>query len=457
MVIGNAKWVHALIATLAVVMVAFAPARSQTLLRDAEIETWLRDYSEPLFEAAGLNADAVQTYLVGDPSLNAFVTAGLRVFVHTGLITAADNPNQIEGVLAHETGHLAGGHQQRGAEARAVAGRSAMLSLVLGAAVIAAGGAPEAGIGIMGLGQNIGLTEYLAYNRGQEAAADQAAVGYLETVGSSGQGLVEFFNKLSNRQLITSRRIDPYLLTHPLAIKRMAALRDRVAEQDNFDVQDSEEEMFRLRMIQAKINGFMQDPQSTMRQYPLRDQSPPARYARAVAYYRASQLPQATREIERLIESDPDNPYFWELKGQMLFEHGRIAEAVEPHRQSVAFGPQYALLKINLGRALVALEDEAKMTEAVEVLRAALRQEPDNSFASSELARADSYQGDEGLAHLAQAQAFYAGRNLPEAHRFATRARDALTPGTPEHLQALDIIVASEDIARRARQRGGRR
>ncbi|MEM9422370.1 MAG: M48 family metalloprotease [Pseudomonadota bacterium] len=438
------------------IFLALAPARAQTLLRDAEIETWLREYSEPLFEAAGLNAEAVEIYIVGDPSLNAFVTAGLRVFVHTGLITAADTPNQVEGVLAHETGHLAGGHQQRGAEARATAGRSAMLSLVLGAAVIAAGGSPEAGMGIVGLGQSIGISEYLAYNRGQEAAADQAAVGYLEAVGSSGQGLVDFFNKLSNRQLITSRRIDPYLLTHPLAIKRMSALRDRVGDQSNFDNADTEDEIFRLHMIQAKINGFMQDPQATMRQYPLRDQTPPARYARAVAYYRASQLDKASREIDRLIKDDPKNPYFWELKGQMLFEHGQIDQAVAPHRMSVSLAPQYALLKINLARALVALEDGEQMREAIEVLKSALRQEPDNGFGWSELARAYAFEGEQGLANLAQAQAFFAGGNLPEAHRFATRAKDALPAGTPEHLQSLDIINASEDIARKARRRGRR-
>jgi predicted Zn-dependent protease len=433
-------------------------AHAQTLLRDAEIEEYLSDYARPLFEAAGLEREVVEIYLVGDSSLNAFVTNGLKVFVHTGLILAADTPNQIEGVLAHETAHLAGGHQQRGRDAMATASRPALLSLVLGAAVIAAG-APEAGFGIAGLGQQIGMAEFLSYSRGQESAADQAAVDYLDTVGSSGQGLLEFFDKLANRQLITSRRIDPYLQSHPLALSRMNRLRDRVEQSPHAEVADSEDEIVRLKMIQAKINGFMNDTQVTMRQYPLRDQSPPARYARAVGYYRASQLDKALTEIERLIEEQPDNPFFAELKGQMLFEHGKIAESVAPHRRSTELAPQFALLKINLARALIALEDRPQTEEAVVILREALQKEPENSFGWAELARAYAFLGDEPQAALAQAQSLYARGNLPEAHRFASLARDKLEPGTPEHLQALDIVVASEDMARKARDRGaqGRR
>ena len=426
-----------------------AHASAQTLLRDAEIENYLRDYSDPLFEAAGLVPANVDIYLVGDRSLNAFVAGGSNVFVHTGLITEADTPNQLEGVLAHETGHIAGAHLARGADAIAAAGRPAMLSLVLGAALIAAGAPPEAGIAAVGLGQSVGLGSFLAYSQGQESAADQMAATYLDAVGSSGDGLVEFFGKLSNRQLLTSRRIDPYMQTHPLAARRQDRLAERTAS--NGHPGDTPEEVERLRMIQAKINGFIDEPYTTLRRYPLSDQSAPARYARAVAYYRASDLGQASREIDRLIAAEPDNPYFAELKGQMLFEHGRIAESVAPHRRSVELAPDEPLLRVNLGRALVATEEPAAVEEAVGVLNVALDMEPGNVFGWTELARAQARLGREELASLAQAEAYFAIGNLPEAHRFATRAAAALKAGTPEHTQALDVVNASVDAARRAR------
>ena len=427
-------------------------AAAQTLLRDAEIEAYLRDYTNPLLVAAGLEPSGVDLYLVGDRSLNAFVAGGANIFVHTGLIVEADTPNQLEGVLAHETGHIAGAHLARGSEAISAASRPALMSLVLGAALVAAG-APDAGLAAIGIGQTVAQGSFLTYSQGQESAADQAAATYLETVGSSGDGLVEFFGKLSNRQLLTSRRIDPYLQTHPLASRRQSRLRDRIAANDAPG--DTEEEILRLRMIQAKINGFMDAPYTTLRRYPLSDQSVPARYARAVAYYRASDLAKATTEIDRLIEEQPDNPYFAELKGQMLFEHGKVREAIAPHRRSVALSPDAALLRINLARALVATEERANVEEAAGILGVALDMEPQNGFGWTELARAQARLGDEAMASLAQAEAFFAFGNLAEAHRFATRARGMLEPGTNAHQQANDIINASRDAAARARGRRG--
>lgn len=426
-------------------------ASAQLLLRDAEIEQFLDDYATPLMEVAGIDPNGIEILLIGDPDFNAFAGPGV-MGMNTGTIVLADTPSEIEGVLAHEVGHLAGAHSVRGREAYAKASRPAMLSLVLGAAAIAAGAPPEAGFGIAGLGQNLALSSALSYSRGQESAADQAALTYLEQIGKSGSGLVRSFEKLSNDQLLSGRKINPYLQTHPLGAKRVAALSDRAQDLEFYDVTDTEEDLYRLKMIQAKIIGFMEDPFSTLRKYPLSDQSSPARYARAVAYYRRSDLEKALKEINRLIESEPDNPFFAELKGQMLFEHGKLRESVDPHRRSVELGPQYALLKINLARALVALESEEEVTEGVELLRTALIDEPENSFGWRELARAYALQGNEAQAALSQAEALFAIGQTPDAHRFASLARDRLEPGTPAHLRALDIIRYSEDDARKARR-----
>ncbi|MEM9809882.1 MAG: M48 family metalloprotease [Pseudomonadota bacterium] len=431
------------------------PAAAQVLLRDAEIENWIEDMSHPLYEAAGLQPETVNIYLIGDPTPNA-AAGGLNMLIHTGLITLADTPNQVEGVIAHETGHIAGGHSARTADAIARASRPAMLSLVLGAALLAAGAPPAAGFGALGLGQQVAQGNFLAYSRGQESAADQAAVTYLDSVGHSSRGLLEFFDKLSNEQLISGNRPPPYLLTHPLALQRSNALRQRAEKSPFWEDPETDDEIYKLRMVQAKIHGFMNDPRVTHRQYPLTNQSDPARYARAVAYYRASDLEAASREIDRLIAKHPDNPYFHELKGQMLFEHGFVAEAVPPHRTSIKLAPQHALLKVNLARALLATEDTSGVDEAAVLLGQALRMEPGNSFAWTELARAYSFQGHNALAALSQAEAYFYGGNALNAHRFATRARNDLQAGTPEYQQALDIIVATEEDARKALRNGRR-
>lgn len=426
---------------VAAMAASFSAADAQSVLRDVEIEEFLDDYSRPVFKAAGLPADEIDILIIGDQSFNAFA-GGLVMGVHTGLLTISDTPNQIEGVIAHEAGHIAGGHTARSDEMMASATRPMILSLVLAAGAIAAG-APDAGIGLLGLGQTIGIANALKYSRSQESSADQAALTYLEKVGRSGDGLIEAFSKLRNSQLIHGQRINPYMQSHPLANQRITALQERAALSPFFGVKDTPEETHRLRMIQAKINGFMQDANVTLRQYPLSDQSEPARYARAVAYYRSTQIDKALAEIDRLISEHPDNPFFHELKGQMLFEFGKVEESVAPHRRSVELEPDKALLRINLGRALAASEDPAQLSEAVTELKAALLLEPDNSFGWFELARAYGGLGQEPLANLAMAEARYNIGAKGEAAQFARRALGGLKKGTPEWRQANDIIVAS--------------
>lgn len=449
MAANSSSTIKRLVIGTACAVLALGQAAAQSILRDAEIEQFLADYTHPLMDVAGIAPASIDILLIGDNSLNAFAGPGV-MGVHTGLITEAKTPNQIEGVLAHEVGHLAGAHAVRSQEAYARAGRPAIMSLVLGAALIAAGAPPEAGIGAIGLGQNVTRSNALAYSRGQESAADQAGASYLEAVGSSTEGLIEFFGILSNRQLISARNIPPYALTHPLGQARIGALRQR--SEGNAAPEDTPEEIERLRMIQAKINGFMDAPFTTLRRYPLADQSEPARYARAVAYYRSSDLESARREIDRLIEAEPDNPYFAELLGQMLFEHGYVAEAVAPHRRSVALAPQHSILKVNLARALVATETVPNVEEAVTLLGVALDAEPSNAFAWTELARAQARLGNEPMAALAQAEAYYNSRALPNAHRFASLAAEQFEVGTREHTQAMDIIGATSNAARRARR-----
>jgi len=411
------------------------------LLRDAEIEQFLDDYSRPVFKAAGLPTDQIEILIVGDQSFNAFA-GGLVMGVNTGLLTISDTPRQIQGVIAHEAGHIAGGHSARSDEALASATRPMLLSLVLAAGAIAAG-APDAGVGILGLGQTIGIANALKYSRGQESSADQAALTYLEAIGRSGAGLVESFRNLSNEQIIHGRRVNPYMQTHPLALQRVTALEERAKMSPYYDVEDSPEEIERLRLIQAKIKGFLQDTNSTLREYPYSDQSDAAHYARAVAYYRSADLERALVEIGQLLAAYPDNPYYNELKGQMLFEFGRIADSIEPHRRSVELAPDKALLLINLARALSATEEPEKLQESVKDLKSALLIEPDNSFGWFELARAYGALGEEPLADLAMAESRYNDGAKPEAASFASRARAKLQKGTPEWRQATDIIVAS--------------
>jgi len=440
--LGFGKILASLAAAATVIAAPAAQAQGISLLRDAEIEKFLEDYSYPIFRAAGINPDSIEILIVNDGTMNAFA-GGRYMGVNTGMITFAETPNELEGVIAHETGHIAGKHSARTDDAIAAAGRPMILGLLLAAGAIAAGAPPEAGIGLMGLGQNVGVANFLKYSRGQEATADQSSITYLDKIGHSSQGSINIWSRVRNSQIVTGYKINPYLQTHPLANERLTALQERAEASPYFGVKDSPEEIERLKLIQAKIKGFLHDPQATLRDYPLSDQSDPAHYARAVAYYRASDIDHALKEVKTLTAEHPDYPYFHELEGQILFEYGRTAESIEPHRKSVELVPDNALLRINLGRSLLASGEHSLLNEAELQLKRATILEPDNGFAWYELARAYSELGNEPMANLATAESRFQGGAMPDAAQFARRAIAGLKRGTPEWQQAMDIIFAT--------------
>ncbi len=429
-------------------------ASAQSLIRDAEIEDTLRLYASPLLVAAGLEPDDVHLLVVNDPTLNAFVAGGQNIFIHTGLILTAETPNEVIGVLAHETGHIAGGHLARAREAMGQAMGPALISIGLGVLAIAAG-APDAGAALIAGSQQFAMANFVRHTQVQESSADQAGAAYLESSGQSGRGLISFFNDNLRPYEFQTRRIPPYLMTHPFSSDRVEALRLRVAQGAHYDTPDSEENLRRFRFMQAKLVGFIQTQGQTLARYPLSDRSQPARYARAVAYYRVSDLGRARQELETLMAEDPRNAYFQELMGQILFENGRAAESIPYHRRSLQFAPNQPLLLINLARALTAANGRQGADEAIELLSQAAAIEPDNAYAWRELAATRDLRGEQSLAELASAEQNFALGDYAAALSFAERARRTLPRNTPSYQRAADIVnFAGEEVRQRAERSG---
>lgn len=449
-----------LTACFAAVLTLAAPsnASAQSLIRDAEIEETLRVYTEPLLRAAGLDPNDVTIYIVNDPSINAFVAGGQNIFVHTGLILAADNPNEIIGVLAHETGHIAGGHLARSREAMQQAMAPALISIGLGVLAIVSG-APDAGAALISGSQAFAMGSFVRFTQVQESAADSAAIEYLRLSGQSPQGLLDFFNENIRPYEFLARRAPPYMLTHPYTSDRVEALRERVAASPYVATPDSDDYMRRFHFMQAKLIGFLRNEGQTLARYPASDTSAPARYARSVAYYRVADLANARRELQSLIDEEPSNPYYQELMGQILFENGRAEESIQYHERSLELRPNEPLFQINLARALTAARGRSGADRSVELLRYVVREEPDNGFAWREMAQARSAQGNEALAQLASAEQNFSIGNYPAALSFAERARLELPRNTPDYQRAMDLVTFAGNEVRdmERQQRPGRR
>jgi predicted Zn-dependent protease len=447
---GALAFVSAMVLSIALA----GQAAAQSLIRDAEIEDTLRVYATPVLVAAGVRAEDVHIYIVDDNSINAFVAGGQNIFVHTGLIMAAENPNQIIGVLAHETGHIAGGHLARSREAINASLGTALISIGLGVLAIASG-APDAGVALISGSQAFAMGTFVRFTQVQESAADQAAVNYLDATGQSGEGLLDFFNEKLRPYEFQMRRAPPYMMTHPYSSDRVEALRERISQSASLHAEDTPDNVRRFQMMQAKLIGFIRNQGQTLARYPTSDTSAPARYARAIAYYRVNRLPEAQRELNSLLTDEPRNPYFQELMGQVLFDSGRAADSIPYHRRSLELIPGQPLFEINLSRALNAANGRRGADEAVPLLQAALQREPDNAFAWRELAQARSLQGDEAEAELASAEQNFAIGNYPAALSFAERARRSLPHNTPSFQRANDLVSFSTEQVREMQRQGG--
>lgn len=423
------------------VLTSAATAQAQSLIRDTEIEGIIHDWSEPVLDAMGLDPNEVEILLVNDNDLNAFATRGRIMGLNTGLILRTKSPNQLLGVIAHEAGHIKNRHTLR--DGAQNAGMQPMIMTMALGALAAIAGAPDAGAALLASSQYFGTLGALRYMQSQEGEADITGARALERAGESGRGMVEFFENFRAQEIFSDQRRYPYFRSHPLSSQRIEALRRPVEAASNYEKRDSPQRMAEHALVVAKIRAFMDAPNATLRDYPSSDASLPARYARAIAWYRDGQTQKALDAVDVLLTEQPENPYFWELKGQILFEEGRPAEAIGAHERSVQLKPDAPLLRINLAHALIETNDAAKLTEAEDQLKRALALEADNNLAWRLLSQAYSSQGKEGEARLASAEYWFALRRPDQAAQFAMRARDMLDRNSIEWRRATDIVLAS--------------
>lgn len=444
-----------LAAFLALIVLVAQPATAQSVLRDTETEALLHEMAAPLVKAAGLEPGNVDIVLINDSSINAFVAGGQAIYIHSGLINAASTANEVQGVIAHELGHITGGHIIRFDEGLSAATNITILSLILGVAAAAAG-AGDAAMGVIAAGQQAAMGKFLAFSRAQESSADAAGASFLAEAGISGRGSLDFFRKLLAEEYRHGYSQDDeaqFSRTHPLSGDRIATLQE-IYEKDPAWNKPSDPDLEpRFQRVRAKLYGYLARSDATLAAYPLSDTSVAARYARAYAYHKDAFREKALAETDALIGSNRHDPYFLELKGQILLESGRPAEAIADLREANRLTGNQPLIASILGHALIATEDPAHHAEAVRVLRAAVARERDNPFAWYQLGVIYSAQGDMPRARLASAEQQALNHNWREALSSSQSALAGLEEGSPDWLRAQDIVFQARAELERGRKR----
>jgi predicted Zn-dependent protease len=443
--------------TAAAIVLSSLPARAQTgssagipMIRDAETEQLLRDYSAPILKVAGLGNQNVKVVIIDDKSFNAFVMDAHRIFVNTGALMQAITPNQMIGVFAHETGHIVGGHLSKMRQELENVQTAMIVAMLLGiGAVVAGAHSGNTDMGNIGgalvtAPQALGMNTILAYQRAQEESADRAGVRFLTMTGQSARGMYDTFKHFADESLYAAQGANPYMQNHPMPQERMAALAELV-KTPYWDKKDPPELQFRHDMMRAKLYGFTERADTVLRRYPFSDTSMPARYARAIASYRFGDMRGTIAQIDSLIQAMPNNPYFYELKGQALLEGAHPAEAIAPLQRAVELAPSPALIQILLAQALVATNDPKRADQAVVILRNALLKEPEATDAYTTLAMAYGRKNDLADADLASAQAAFARGDNKTARELAARAKQRFPIGSPGWVRADDIVAFNKN------------
>ncbi len=433
-----------LAAPLLALLLAAGPASALTLIRDAEIEHTLQRTAWPLFRAAGLNPASVSIYIVEDRDPNAFVAGGQNIFVHTGLLTELDTIDQVRAVIAHELGHITGGHQTRRDQMLQGARGIAAIGM-LGAAAAAVGGAPGAGVAIAAGAGAAASRNALGHSRAEEASADQAGLRYLAASGSDPHAMIDVLDHFRGQDAMLSLYVDPYAQNHPMWSDRIAMLEDRVARMPHGDGPSADDTYWHARMV-AKLDAFIDSPAQTLRRYPDGNGSEAARLARTVAWHRRPDPARAVAGVDGLLADRPDDPYYHELKGQILLESGHAAAAAEAYRRAVELAPKEPLILGGLGRALLNMNDDSVTQEARDALARSAELDDANGPVLRDLALAEARLGNDGAAALATAERFTLEGRFRDANRNATRAAALLREGSPGWRQAQDMIT----ITRRA-------
>jgi predicted Zn-dependent protease len=443
------------LALLASALVALQPVAAQSILRDAETEELLNDMVAPLVEASELESGNVELVLINDGSINAFVAGGQAIYVHTGLINEAETANEVQGVLAHELGHITAGHVTRFAERSKAANGISILSLLLGVGAALAG-AGDAAMGAIMAGQQAAIGSFLSFNRNQEAATDLAGARYLAGAGITGKGMIKFFERLRGNEIrrgYSQAAEAAYGRTHPLSGDRIQTLRGLLDQDPAWDVEPDPALQERFVRVRAKLYGYLAEPRRTLTYFPPTNTSVPARYARAYAYHKDARVDMALAEADALLAAEPDNPWFLELKGQVLLESGRPLEALAPLRRATDLTRAHPLIAGMLGHALIATEDDGHFAEAETVLRAAVQRDRYNPFAWYQLGVVYAARGDIPRARLASAEQQVMNRLYPQALANAQAAEASLPYGSPDWIRAQDVALEARGELERLRDK----
>ena len=345
-------------------------SQNLNIVRDAEIENFFHDLSFPIVESSTIKGTKINFYLDKQNYINAFVTSGPKIFITTELLIKTNSVDQIAGVIAHEIGHITGGHLSKRYNAYEDSMFTTMISSILAVGAIAAG-SPSAGSAILMGGEHIRNQQILSFSRNQESYADQTAIKLLKKSNYSVKGLYELFEILERKERFS--KINPYNQTHPLSIERKRVIEDHIDYKENIESNYLLNE--RLKLIKAKLIGYTTKKERFNIYYPVDRNSLESWYARSIHYYLNGDIDKALIFIDKCINQKKENPYFYELKGQILYENGRSLLAINSYKEAIKYKNDEKHFYLAISKAIYTQKDIRLYDEGISFLKKYINEE----------------------------------------------------------------------------------
>ena len=440
--------IPALMLAVAMWLTATAQSQAQSLIRDPDIEYGLRELAFPVLRAAGLNTKRVRILVVNDVTFNAFVIDNNTIYLNYGLILTVDGPEMLQAVIAHEAAHIANGHLARRSENLRATQRNAQLGTAL-ALIVAAAGGGEAAVGIAAGTSGSALRGFLGHTRAEEASADRSSASYLRWAGISPDGMVELHRKFAGQELLSEANQDPYMRSHPTSRERLRAAEAFLDEFGDKARPDPNADYWFAR-VKGKLSAFLRSPVWTLRRAAEETHRDIRLIREATAHHRNRNLAHAGAAIDEALEIRPDDPFYHELKGQILLENRRLKDAVAAYGAAVDLAPRDSLVLAGYGRALLA---DGQTEKALHVLEKARARDYRNGRLMQDLGAAYTQMGNKGMASTVTAERYALQGRLDDAGIHAKRALGQLPEGSPGWQRAQDVLIASEQAKKKKRKR----
>ncbi|MFQ6729709.1 MAG: M48 family metalloprotease [Alphaproteobacteria bacterium] len=412
------------------------PAHAVSMINDTETEKLLADLIQPLANAAKIPDGRLKIHIVDDDDFNAFVSGGEDVYIYTGLLKQIKTPNALQAVVAHEMGHMLGGHTAQMADRLSAEMKRTMLIQALGVGLMVAGGNPSLGAGVLAGSSGIAQQSMLAFTRDEERIADNMGVNLMIDAGQNPNGFVTVFEQMRDLTGELESKINPNRINHPLTNERLNNVKSQIKQSDIKNTHTAQPDEY--EMVRAKLIGYLDNSKSVLAKYPYTDKSSPALYARAIANMRNGNLDGAKMGVQTLISRMPDNPYMYELMGDIEYQFGHYDDSVRAYEQALKLTKNAPQIQTALALVLTERKKPNDDTRAIELCKASLLSEP-TAFTYWVLARAYG-DNDNGRSAWAMAEYYHMNKKEDEAKKYAKIAQKHLKKTDPEYIKAGELV-----------------